>query len=232
MVRGGGLAAVALAAAMLVSAPARAHTLLEQQVLAAINLARTNPAGYAESLRHYRGFIHANLVSLPGQDADIETTEGVAVVDETIAFLGSHAPLEPVAEAATLEGSATDHVSDQGATGQTGHKGSDGSSPSERVRRRGGGGYVAEVIAYGPVDAVDAVRQLIVDDGVADRGHRSILYSPELRFAGVSCGPHPEFRTMCVIDLSITPDARMTAPVTRMARADTAGTTARSASIK
>lgn len=220
MVRIVGLAAVAFLA-MLASAPAGAETLLERQVLAAINLARTDPAAYADSLRQYRGFIHANLVTLPGQDADIETSEGTAVVDETIAFLTSRAPLAPVDDATTLEESAADHVADQRATGEIGHAGSDGSSPGERVRRRGGGAYVAEVIAYGPVDAVDAVRQLIVDDGVADRGHRSILYSPELRFAGVSCGPHPQFRTMCVIDLSISPDGRIPEVVTRMARADT-----------
>jgi uncharacterized protein YkwD len=74
------------------------------------------------------------------------------------------------------------------------------------------------VIAYGPVDAIDAVRQLIVDDGVQDRGHRVIIFSPELKFAGVSCGKHPEFQTMCVIDMSISPDAREGS--TRVAHAD------------
>ena len=190
------------------SAGCRAQTPFEREVLDVLNRARTDPAGYAAALKQYRRLFHANLVSLPGQDADYETAEGVAVVDETIAFLGRQPALGPVAPAEILESSAADHVRDQGASGETGHAGHDGSAPADRVRRHGGGAYVAEVIAYGAVDAVDMVRQLIVDDGVADRGHRSILYSPELRYAGVSCGKHPEFRTMCVIDLAITPDAR------------------------
>jgi uncharacterized protein YkwD len=205
------------------STPLAAQTPFERQVLELLNEARTNPAAYAETLRRYKSYFHAKIVSLPGQQADIETEEGVTVVDEAITFLAHQTPLAPIATAPLLEGSSSDHVRDQGASGETGHEGSDGSSPAQRVRRRGGGAYVAEVIAYGPVDAVDAVRQLIVDDGVEDRGHRTIIFSPELRFAGVSCGKHPEFNTMCVIDMSVTADARETGGGggTRVAHADT-----------
>jgi len=129
------------------------------------------------------------------------------VVDETIAFLGRQRALAPVAPAPLLAASAADLVADQ-AQGGTGHDSSDGATPADRARRHGGGEFVAEVIAYGPADAADVVRQLIIDDGVADRGHRAILYSSELRFAGVACGQHPEYRTVCVIDLGATPDGR------------------------
>ncbi len=195
----GGILSVSMAVS------AAADTRFEHQVLAALNAARTDPAAYAAGLKQYRTYFHARLLRYPGLNADIETEEGVKVVDETIAFLGRQTPLGPVAAAPLFAASAADLVADQ-AKGGTGHESSDGSSPSDRARRHGGGGFVAEVIAYGPIDADDVVRQLIVDDGVSDRGHRSIIYSPELRFAGVSCGPHPEYRTMCVIDLGITPD--------------------------
>jgi uncharacterized protein YkwD len=217
MLRISGLAMLALSF-LTMSTEAVAQTPFERQVLDVLNQARTNPIAYAETLKRYRTYFHAKVVSLPDAAADIETEEGVAVVDETIDFLKRQAALGPVATSPLLEGSASDHVRDQGASGETGHDGSDGSSPSQRVRRRGGGAYVAEVIAYGPVDAVDAVRQLIVDDGVQDRGHRVIIFSPELKFAGVSCGKHPEFETMCVIDLAATPDARDAS--TRVAHAE------------
>lgn len=220
MSRISGLAMLALSF-LTISTPVVAQTPFERQVLDLLNQARTNPAAYAETLKRYRTYFHAKIVSLPGQDADIETEEGVAVVDETIDFLAHHAPLVAVENSTLLEGSSADHVRDQGQSGETGHEGSDGSSPAQRVRRRGGGSYVAEVIAYGPVDAVDAVRQLIIDDGVEDRGHRQIIFSPELRFAGVSCGKHPEFDMMCVIDLSVTADAKDAAPGARVAHADT-----------
>jgi len=193
-------------ALLALSGRACAATAFEQQVLAELNSARADPAGYAGSLRQYRTYFHANFVHFPGQAADVETQEGVKVVDETIAFLASRASLQPIQASALLGSVAMDLVADQSASGETGHAGADGASPSDRSRRRGGGAYVAEVIAYGSMDAADVVRQLIVDDGVADRGHRSILYSSDLRFAGVACGPHPEFRTMCVIDLAATAD--------------------------
>jgi hypothetical protein len=202
---------------MMLAAPVAAQTPFERQVLDALNQARTDPAGYAEALKRYRGYFHEKVVSLPDQKEDVETEEGVAGVDDAIAFLGRQPVLVPVQPVPLLEASAADLVRDQAASGDTGHESEDGSSPADRVRSHGGGTFVAEVIAYGPVDAVDAIRQLIVDDGVADRGHREILYAPELRYAGVSCGAHPEFRTMCVIDLAVTPDAH--APATQVARA-------------
>ena len=201
-----------------VPAPVMAETPLERQVLETLNHARTDPVAYAETLRKYRSFFRANIVSLPGEPADFETAEGVAVVDDAIAFLGRQAAMAPLASAPVLEASSADLVREQATSGDTGHDGGDGSSPGDRVRRRGGGAFVAEVIAYGAVDAVDVVRQLIVDDGVADRGHRTILYDPHLRFAGVSCGAHPEYRTMCVIDLAVTPDGQSVP--TRVVRAE------------
>lgn len=206
--RFGVLGTVVALSVMFAANPLCAQTPFERQVLDALNQARTNPAAYAQGLRQYRTYFHANLLRYPGQRADIETEEGVAVVDETIGFLGRQPALLPVDNADLLAAAAADHVADQRATGATGHDGSDGSSPGERARKHGGGAFVAEVIAYGPIDAADVVRQLIVDDGVADRGHRDIIFSAELRFAGVSCGAHPEYRTMCVIDLGITPDGR------------------------
>jgi uncharacterized protein YkwD len=198
-------------------AAALAETPFERQVLAVLNAARTDPAAYARGLGQYRHYFHANLLRYPGQPADIETTEGVAVVDETIGFLEHQPSLAPVQSAALLQQSAADLVADQSQSGTTGHDGSDGSTPGDRAVRRGGGAYVAEVIAYGPIDAEDVVRQLVVDDGVSDRGHRNILYSPDLRFAGVACGPHPQYRMMCVIDLGITPDGHFSSAQARAA---------------
>lgn len=190
------------------AATARGQPIDDRKLLAELNAARSDPTAYARGLQQYRGYFHANLLRYPGLDADIETEEGVKVVDETIAYLRRQPSLDQVQPSALLRAAAAEHLADQQHSGAVGHAGSDGSSPGLRVKRLGGGAYVAEVIAYGSIDAVDAMRQLIVDDGVADRGHRSILYSAELRYAGAVCGPHPVYRTMCVIDLGITPDGR------------------------
>lgn len=191
------------------SGAAAAETPFEQRVLAALNHARSNPAALVQDLRQYRGYFRGKLVRYPGQGADLETDEGLAAVDEAIAFLARQAQLTPVSDAPLLHASADDLVADQARDGGVGHAASDGTLPGDRALRHGGGRYVAEVIAYGSIDPADVVRQLIVDDGVPDRGHREILYSPELRFAGVACGPHPEYRLVCVIDLGITPDGHV-----------------------
>lgn len=181
---------------------------IETEVLKAFNFARTNPLGYADLLRAYRGYFHANVVSIPGSNTDFETEEGTVPVDEAIGYLGKATPLAPLENGDSLRQAAIDHVKEQGASGRTGHFSADGSGPAERNMRHGGGKQVAEVIAYGAADAEDVIRQLIVDDGVRDRGHRTLMFMDHLRYAGVACGPHPEFGTMCVIDMADTPDGK------------------------
>lgn len=180
----------------------------EGQLLVQLNDARVDPMAYMHGLKEYRTFFHANLLRYPDQDTDIATEEGVAVVDETIAYLLKQPAEGRIQFSPLLRAAAAAHAADQQRSGGEGHDGSDGSDPGMRVKRLGGGGYVAEVISYGSIDAVDAMRQLIVDDGVADRGHREVIYTSELRYAGAACAPHPRYRTVCVIDLAVTPDGR------------------------
>ena len=181
---------------------------IEDGVLAELNRLRADPAAYAESLRSFRTLFRGDLVVTPGPGPDIETEEGVAPVDEAIEALADHAARAPLHPGGTLAAAAGDHAAEQGAHGTVGHEGLDGAAPGDRVRRVGGGEYVGEVIAYGSDSAADVVRQFVVDDGVPDRGHRHLILSPDVRFAGVSCGPHPVYRSMCVVKLSRTPDGR------------------------
>jgi len=202
-----------------VTAPALPSPTPEQQLLEELNRARTDPAGYAVTLRDYRSHYNGRIVDIPGAPVRYETQEGVAPVDEAIAFLQSRASSAArLAPADLLAEAASDHRDEQGQDGSIGHVGRDGSQVGERVLRRGGGAYVGEVIAYGSDSPADMVRQLIVDDGVSDRSHRTLLFDTTLRFAGVSCGSHPVYRTMCVIDLARTEDGR-----SRVARFDPEG---------
>lgn len=207
---GVGIMAAAAGLALLTTSSARAAIALRpidtQALLAQLNAARADPHGYGGGLRQYRTWFHGKVLRYPDLPYDIETQEGVGVVDETIAWLGRQAPLGRLQPSPLLARAAAAHLADQERSGAEGHAGSDGSSPGDRVRQLGGGDYVAEIISYGSVDAVDAMRQLIVDDGVADRGHREIVYTAELRYAGAACGPHPVYGSMCVIDLGVTPD--------------------------
>lgn len=181
---------------------------LESQVLAEINFARTRPHDYADELRQYRRYFKGKVAWYPGNPVGLRTSEGTRAVDEAIRFLERQAPLPPIGPADLLARAARDHVREQGPSGATGHYSADGANPRDRVKRRGGGDYVAEVITYGPPSAAEVVRQLIVDDAVPDRGHRKTLFSAEMIYAGVACGPHRDFPMMCVADLGRKPDGR------------------------
>lgn len=185
---------------------------LEAGVLDRINHARQFPRDYARHLREYRSYIHDGILFLPGDENGVHTREGRASVDDAIAFLEAQAPLPALTEGQVLALAARDHADEQGSIGFEGHVSRDGASPGERVKRRGGDIYVGESISYGFDDADAVVRQLIIDDGVPDRGHRRLLFTGSFRYAGVGCAEHRRLRHLCVVDLSGTADGAPVIP--------------------
>ncbi len=173
-------------------------TRLEKEIVAEQNLARTKPAAYAEFARAYRRGFQGNI-HVSGSTRR-RTQEGVAAVDEAIAFLDKARPVRPLAPSKGLSLAAADHVRDTGPRGMVGHDGSDKSRPADRISRHGQWQQrCAENIAYGFSTAREIVLQLIIDDGVPDRGHRINIYNPDFRVTGVNVGPHKQYRTMAVI---------------------------------
>ena len=154
---------------------------LTEEVLAEINAARTNPAAYAERFR---------------------SSNNPAVL-EAVDFLKRQKPLPPLKAQVALATSASRHAVDQGSAGLRSHVGTDGSSIRDRVAATGfAPSEVGEEIAFDADTGMGVARQLIVDDGVADRGHRVSLFDASLTYAGVACGAHKQYRTICVIDVS------------------------------
>ncbi|RYE02605.1 MAG: CAP domain-containing protein [Sphingomonadales bacterium] len=171
-----------------------------------INFARQHPREYAETLRAYREQFDGRILYLPGDENGIYTNEGVAAVDEAIAFLERQDPLPALSPGEILALAALDHAEDRGEAGATGHLSRDGAGPGDRVRRRGGDIYVSEGIYYGANRADQVVRSLIVDDGVVRRGHRALLFNADYRFAGIGCAEHRRFQHICVVDFAATED--------------------------
>jgi uncharacterized protein YkwD len=179
--------------------------ILTTQVLDEINLARTEPRTYAGFLRTFRGRFQGKFYVLPGRTIPtrVQTSEGVKAVDEAIKFLVRQKPLRPLAWSDGLAAAAAELAKDQGRSGATGHFDRRSNGPRERIERHGKWErQIAENIGYGPEDPRGMVMQLIIDDGVPNRGHRVNTFNPSVRTAGVAWGPHPRFSTMCVIDFA------------------------------
>lgn len=175
---------------------------IQRAVLNELNVARTTPMKYVEYLKDQRSRFKGDVfMGTPG--VRLVTHEGVVAVDEAIAALSSQAPLDPLKFSAGLALAALDHVRDTGPTGLVSHEGSDGSSSGDRVRRYGQGVKGSgECISYGFAEARQIVMALIIDDGVASRGHRHIIFNGDFHLAGMATGPHKTFKHMCVIDFA------------------------------
>jgi uncharacterized protein YkwD len=176
---------------------------LSTQVLAEINLARTQPRTYAGFLLRFRSHFRGKSYPVPESTTLVQTGEGVTAVDEAIAFLTRVKPLQPLAWSDGLGEAAGELAEEQGRSGDTGHTGRQSRGMRERVEQHGKwSGRIGENIGYGPEDARSMVMQLIIDDGVPERGHRKNFFSAAFSTAGVACGNHSRYGSVCVIDLA------------------------------
>jgi Cysteine-rich secretory protein family len=167
------------------------------------NLVRRNPGAYAEHLEAWLPRFDGMMLERPERPF-LRTEEGIAAVQEAIAALRARTPVQPLGWSRGLAGAAADHVQDQGPIGGLEHYGTDGSDPARRAERRGSWvSAMAENIAYGENPARDVVLQLLVDDGVPDRGHRNNILDGNWGVEGVACGPHRDYRQICVMDYAV-----------------------------
>lgn len=171
----------------------------EQALLDEINLARANPPAYIPFLQEYRKNYRGSSVHFP-DGRTLITNEGVAALDDAIAYLRTLKPTPAFVVRKGMVQGAKLHLDDMLKSGRDGHLGSDGSKPEDRLTRFGSWqDSVGEDIVYDSRSPREDVIGLIVDDGVASRGHRKNLFKTNFKVIGISLGQPVAEQTRCVI---------------------------------
>jgi uncharacterized protein YkwD len=164
------------------------------------NAVRQNPAILLplleQDLKNFRG----STIWTPGEPG-LLTQEGPSAWHEAIRFIKVQRPLRSLEWNDSLAAPAVDHAYDLGPKGGTGHVGSDRSTMSDRIERHGKWLVtIAENVFCGKPDPQEIIKQLIVDDGVASRGHRDNIFHPEFGVVGIGAAPHINYGCICVLD--------------------------------
>jgi hypothetical protein len=137
------------------------------------------------------------------------TKEGVKAVEDAIAYLAKQSP-QPGFTVTNVQGLALageDHASDIGGKGMCSHTGSDNADASTRQSRYGQWlEKSGECLWYGKMnawtDGTNLVDDLIVDDGVASRGHRLCIYDQAFTLAGCFVGSHDVYNNMAALQFA------------------------------
>jgi uncharacterized protein YkwD len=174
----------------------------EQELMNEINLARADPQKYASYLEKLKPLFNGKEYKT--ETLKVTTVEGWSAVEDAIKFLRAARPAAPLSMSSGLCLAALAHVKDQGGSGATGHQsGNKGGLVEDRVKPFGTWkGGIGENLTYGNESARERVLTWLIDDGFSTRGHRLRLMSPDYKVAGIGCGPHPDYNTMCVLTLA------------------------------
>ncbi|HEV7744066.1 MAG TPA: CAP domain-containing protein [Pyrinomonadaceae bacterium] len=175
---------------------------LEQATIDEINLARADPSAYARYLVEFKQYFHGREIHYPDGFV-LVSNEGVAPLDEAIAFMRSLKPAPPLQLSPGMVSAAKDHLNDLVKTGRSGHKGSDGSTVSDRLNRYGTWAEsLGEDIVYHSRSAREDVVALIIDDGTSTRGHRKNIFKSDFQVVGIAQSPQLKTGTISVITFS------------------------------
>ena len=175
----------------------------EKQLIDEINYARMNPQEYLKALELFKRNYRGNEIHYP-EGGVLVTNEGVAALDDAIAFVRKLRPLPPLDLRSGMVKAAKAHVDDLVSSGNSGHRGSDGSQPGQRLDRFGRWDeeYGENIVYESRTPRYDVIG-MIIDDGTANRGHRENLFAEDFRVAGVASGKRPSGATLAVVTFAV-----------------------------
>lgn len=178
----------------------------ENLVIVELCKARTDPSRYATEYIEPRvaWFLLNEPYTMQEEDGRLlMTNEGKAAVIECVKAMKKTPAMGVVRASEGISKAARDHARDMELRNFFDHDGSDGADPFVRMNRYGvRGGYAGENISAGKSTAREIVIQLLVDDGVASRGHRENILTPVFTRVGVAIAPHKQWSWTATIDFA------------------------------
>jgi uncharacterized protein YkwD len=133
----------------------------------------------------------------------VQTKEGSAAVAEAVQCLMSTTPLPRLELSEGISSACQRHVDDIGRSGGIGHEMSDGTTLVQRVESVGEWrGNLVEILDFGSFDAREVVFNLLIDDGLPTRFHRTALLTESYNNIGIGFGSHEKYDTTVVIVLA------------------------------
>lgn len=183
-----GTTAAAKTSAVAVNPALKLLNASERQLLEEINFARANPGEYVKRLEAFRKNFRGKEIHYPGGGV-LVTNEGTEALDDAIRFLRDIKPLPPLELRIGMVRAAKVHADDMAASGNDGHRGSDGSHAGDRIDRFGmwEDSYGENIVYDSRTPRYDLIG-MTIDDGTANRGHREKLFAEDFRVVGIATG--------------------------------------------
>ncbi len=164
-----------------------------------VNNFRQNPQSFIPHLEKLKTLFKESVLYREGE-LPIQTSEGIAAVDEAIEVLKTSHSLPAFQVDENLSKAAKLQVDDIGVKGLASHEGSNGSTVSDRIEQFcEWEGLCAENLDFGNRSGLNSLLSLIIDDGIINRGHRNNLLNENLLKIGVAAGPHKDYDTCFAI---------------------------------
>ena len=174
---------------------------INDEVYNYINKARQEPGWVAEELGKIKKYYKDKEYRNPALGFHLLTDEGVAAVDDAITYLKNDIfPQKILNRSPALEKAAQKLADHLGPQGLTAHSAPEFSMETRVKAQINETGAIAENVSFGWADPKEIVLQLIIDDGVATRGHRKNIYENNFDKIGIASGLHQTYQHCCVID--------------------------------
>lgn len=173
---------------------------MTEEVYAFLNEVRKDPSSILPELKKMKKFYKDKEYRNPAFNYYIMTEEGISAVDDAIKHIETSFTQKLLERHEGLEQAAKELIDHLGPEGLTTAKDADLAIEKRVKSKISEPGAIAENLSFGWPSAKEIILQMIIDDGVPSRGHRTNLLSGNYERVGIAVGKHKTFQCICAIE--------------------------------